>query len=97
MEALTIPATDSDEILSFRPGSEAPEAGIYVVTHSSPSHAPAHEVLIWAPAILPSCNKCADARFRYKGPLPIAMQDHEFFQPLFRGVGKLPAPGRWAR
>ena len=89
--------TDSDETFDLRPGSEAPEAGIYVVMHRSPSHSPLHEVLIRVPIILLKCNQCADARFSFKAPLPIAIEDHEFFKPAFSGVGTLPAPGRWAR
>jgi hypothetical protein len=53
MEALTIIPTDSEEASDLRPGSKAPEAGVYVVTHSGPSHSSAHEVMIWVPTILP--------------------------------------------
>jgi hypothetical protein len=97
VEALTIIPTGSDEASGLRPGSKAPRAGVYVVTHSCPSHSSEHEVMIWVPIILPRCNKCADARFRYKAPLPIAIQHHKYFQPPFNGVGTLPVPGRWAR
>lgn len=88
--------SDFDET-NLRTGSEVPKAGVYVVIHRMPSHASAHEVLIWSPIILPKCKGCSDARFSFKGPLPIAIEDHEFFKPAFSGVGILPAPGRWAR
>jgi hypothetical protein len=82
----------SDSDLS--PGIEAPQTGTYVVVHSNPSHAPAHEVLIVARTILPECNECAHVRFSFKGATPIVIEDHEFFKPLFTGAGTFPAPGR---
>jgi hypothetical protein len=87
---------------NLRTGSKAPEAGIYVVIHRTPSHALAHEVLIRVPIILlatgaPMLDSASDARFSFKGPLPIAIEDHEFFQPAFSGVGTLLVRGRWAR
>jgi len=79
------------------PGTEVRQTGTYVVMHRNPSHAPAHEVLIVTPTILPACNGCADVRFSFKEPIPIAIEHHEFFKPAFSGMGTLPVPGRWAR
>jgi hypothetical protein len=50
------------------------------------------------PTILPKCNKYGGSRFRYKGPFPIAIQDHEFFQPVFSSVGThFESSWSWAR
>jgi excisionase family DNA binding protein len=69
-----------DKTSDLPAGAKITFAGIYVVSHRDPAHAPAHEVRIAFPMILPKCHICADVRFSLQR-LPIQLiEDNEFFR-----------------
>jgi hypothetical protein len=61
-------------------GTDAPHTGVYVVSHRNPAHAPAHEVAIVTPCVLPKCNLCEDVRFSLKYPAAQPIEENEFFR-----------------
>ena len=69
----------ADTLHSLPAGTYA-QAGIYVVMHREPAHMDPHEVSIWLPSILPSCNLCEDVRFSWKSALPPQLADFDCFE-----------------
>jgi hypothetical protein len=60
-------------------GTDAPCSGVYVMSHHNPAHAPAQEIAIVAPSVLPRCPLCADVRFSLKYPAQ-PIEENEFFR-----------------
>jgi hypothetical protein len=69
-----IPARDN-----LPAGTDVPCSGVYVMSHHNPAHAPAHEIAIVAPSVLPPCPLCADVRYSLKYPAQ-PIEENEFFR-----------------
>lgn len=62
----------------FRPGDVIRESGIYEVIHDQ-SHRTAHEVVMIAKDLFPTCDTCFDrVRFRLVRTAPYIFQDLDF-------------------
>ena len=80
---LSMVADDSSpQTSNLAAGTEVPCAGIYVVSHHDPHHAPPHEVQIAVLMILPECTTCAGVRFSLRSRKTEPIEDNEFFRYL---------------
>jgi hypothetical protein len=101
--AMAIPGPAGVITSNMPAGQKAPETGVYVVMHRSPSHTQPHEVFIGRGTILPKCHKCKDVRFSLRSAIQLIRQS-EFFRPApptrvtvplrSQGTGRISRPRR---